>query len=196
MSINVYDNFFSEEDHNYIIEYCKNASYYYGEYDNDPDIFDEKYCTGLVHEVYHYTDKSPLKEKTYQPGGGHNKFINQRKIFDLFSNSIEQKFPNFKTEDMTRFYINCFAPSENPYFHTDGQVGTTFLYYPNLSWDLDDGGETQFVIANELYGVLPIPNRMIYFDANIFHKATPFRNKHRFSVAVKYNIHNSPEWKD
>jgi hypothetical protein len=97
---------------------------------------------------------------------------------------------------MTRFYINCFAPSENPYFHTDGQVGTTFLYYPNLSWDLDDGGETQFVIANELYGVLPIPNRMIYFDANIFHKATSFRNEHRFSVAVKYNMHNSPEWKD
>ncbi len=196
MLINVYDDFFSPEDFKFIVEYCKNASYYYGEYDNEPEVFDEKYCTGLVHELYYYTDELPLKESTYQSGGGHNKFINQQKLFELFSDSIEKKLPEYKSSNITRLYINCFAPSENPYFHTDGKSGTTFLYYPNLSWDLDDGGETQFFIDGELYGVAPIPNRMVCFDANILHKATSFRNKHRFSIAIKYNIHLDPEWKD
>jgi Rps23 Pro-64 3,4-dihydroxylase Tpa1-like proline 4-hydroxylase len=88
-------------------------------------------------------------------------------------------------------YINCFAPSENPYFHIDccdekDDNEVTFLYYPNETWDLDDGGETQFFINERIYGVAPIPNRLIYFNANILHRATSFRDRHRFSIALKY----------
>jgi hypothetical protein len=196
MTINVYDNFFSQENHNFILEYCKNASYFYGEYDNEPVVFDERYCTGLVHEVYYYTDTNSLSEISYQVGGGCSKTLNQKRLFDLFSISIEKKLPQYKSKDITRLYINCFAPTENPYFHTDGEVGTTFLYYPDETWDIDDCGETQFFIDGSFYGIPPIPNRLISFDANILHKATSFRNQHRFSIAIKYGIHHSPGWTD
>jgi len=83
-------------------------------------------------------------------------------------------------------YVNCFVPCERPYFHTDGDEGVTFLYYPNMKWDKDDGGETQFLMNDDLYGVLPIPNRMVVFSANLLHRATTFRNDHRFTVAIKY----------
>ena len=64
-------------------------------------------------------------------------------------------------------------------------VDCLFLFYIN-NWKLDDGGETQFLIDNQIKGVLPIPNRIVGFDANILHKATTFRNNHRFTLAIKF----------
>ena len=66
--------------------------------------------------------------------------------------------------------MNCFAPSETPYFHTDGK-GITFLYYPNLEWNLQDGGETQFYVDGNILGVPPAPNRLVMFDGEIVHRA-------------------------
>ena len=83
-------------------------------------------------------------------------------------------------------YINCFAPNENPYFHTDGE-GVTFLHYANDRFDLQEGGETQFYVDENIYGVIPIPNRLVMFDGRILHRATSFRNGHRFTVAIKYS---------
>ncbi len=83
-------------------------------------------------------------------------------------------------------YVNCFAPCENPYFHTDGDKGMTFLYYANDRWELNDGGETQIVVNDEIKGILPIPNRIVGFDANLVHRATTFRFKHRFTLAAKF----------
>ena len=84
-------------------------------------------------------------------------------------------------------YVNCFAPGENPYFHIDGSH-VTFLFYANEEWNIKMHGETQFFIDNEIYGVLPYPNRMIKFNANIMHRATSFRDRHRFTLAVKYSL--------
>jgi hypothetical protein len=50
------------------------------------------------------------------------------------------------------------------------------------------GGETQFVIDDEIKGVFPIPNRMVMFNANILHRATTFRSRHRFTLAIKYGL--------
>ena len=84
-------------------------------------------------------------------------------------------------------YINYFSPLENPFFHTDGSNGDiTFLFYLNDKWEIDDGGETQFYFNHTIYGVPPLNNRLVYFDADIIHKATSFRNKSRFTIAIKY----------
>lgn len=189
MSINVYDNFFNKGDYHFILDYCIKASYFYGEGFGDGKTFNPLFCTGLTHEVYHYTEDSLLLDESHLIGGDPTKIVNQKKLFDLFSSSIETQFPQYESKDITRMYINCFAASERSYFHTDGEVGTTFLYYPNQYWDLDDGGETKFFIDGSFYGVPPIPNRLVSFDANIEHTATPFRNRHRFSIAIKYGIH-------
>ena len=114
----------------------------------------------------------------------HN-ILESEKIYSLFESKLSV-VPFIKGRELYRMYVNCFAPSENPYFHTDGEDGYTFLYYPQKDWKLDDGGETQFIIDNNLYGILPEPNRMIMFEANIPHRATTFRDRYRFTVAIKY----------
>lgn len=157
--IEIKDQFLCEEDWNYVFSYCENGSYVYGETDGF-----SLPPTGMTHEI----PKNSL-------------------IYIL----LEEKTKSFVSNhhNLYRMYVNCFAPSENPYFHTDGDHGDiTFLYYPNKSWDLQEGGETQFVVDNEIYGVTPLPNRMVYFDADILHRATAFRNRHRFTVAIKYGV--------
>lgn len=155
--IEIKDEFLVREDCDYVHSYCEFTSYTYGETDG----YDLP-PTGMIHEI----QKNSL-------------------IYNLF----ETKTKPFVSDNLFlyRMYINCFAPSEQPYFHTDGDPGDiTFLYYVNKTWDYQEGGETQFIVDNEIYGVTPIPNRMVYFDASIMHRATAFRNRHRFTVAIKY----------
>lgn len=158
MQINFQDNFFDKREHQVIYDYCLNATYKYGETD---DVDTPQ--TGLVHNI-------PEDEFIYK--------LIKKKISDFDSHLSSMK--------LYRMYINCFAPSENPYFHIDGESGMTLLYYPNMDWSINDGGETQFYIDENIYGITPIPNRMVIFDASILHRATTFRNTHRFTVAIKY----------
>ena len=153
----VVDKFLETKDAEYVYKYCLTSSYTYGETDTDTTP-----PTGMVHEI----------NKT-------------ERIYKLFKKRIQEVFTNLQNVSINRMYVNCFAPSEKPYFHTDGKKGITFLYYINDSWQLDDGGETQIIVDNEIKGILPIPNRLVGFDANLVHKATTFRNKHRFTIAVK-----------
>ena len=158
MNINYDDKFFNDVEHQIIYDYCMGAEYSYGESDNKglP-------VTGMIHNI-------PETEFVYK--------IMKKTIYDRHEKVQQMK--------LYRMYVNCFAPNENPYFHTDGDKGLTFLYYPNMNWDLQEGGETQFYINNDIYGITPVPNRMVVFDANIQHRATTFRNDHRFTVAIKY----------
>ena len=34
--------------------------------------------------------------------------------------------------------------------------------------------------------IVPKPNRLVGFDANISHRATTFRKDHRFTIAIKF----------
>ena len=162
--VNVSDNYFTERQHQFILTYCENCSYKYGEVDNEGTP-----PTGLIHEI------PPTEE-----------------IYPLIERRIEQSMgPDANKYSLYRMYVNCFAPGENPYFHKDGR-GITFLYYANMEWDLQNGGETQFYIDGNILGVPPIPNRLVVFDGMIQHRATSFRNKHRFSVAIKYGYEETP----
>ena len=51
---------------------------------------------------------------------------------------------------------------------------------------MNELGETQFYMDDMIYGIPPIPNRMIMFNAHIKHRATSYRTQHRFTVAIKY----------
>lgn len=158
MQINYQDNFFSEREHKLIYNYCLNATYTFGETD-DVDTPE----TGLVHNI-------PEDEFLYK----------------LFKKKLSDFDPQLGSMKLYRMYINCFAPTENPYFHIDGENGLTLLYYPHEEWNLNEGGETQFYVDDDIYGITPIPNRMVIFDASILHRATSFRSSHRFTVAIKY----------
>lgn len=158
MEVNFIDQFLSRNEQEIVLNYCLSASYHYGEQDN-PDTP----VTGMIHNI-------PETEFVYK----------------LFRKTIADKVDEVRQMKLYRMYINCFVPAENPYYHIDGE-GLTFLYYPNVDWDLQQGGETQFYIDESIYGIVPKPNRMVVFDGMILHRATSFRNQHRFTVAIKYS---------
>ena len=157
--INVSNDFLSREDHQYVLEYCYGTDYQYGENDNA-----HTPPTGMIRNI--------------DP---------EEKVYSIFANRIYESCPETHQFNLYRMYVNCFAPSENPYFHEDGERGYTFLYYPQENWQLDDGGETQFYFDGNLYGITPEPNRMVMFDARMTHRATSFRDRHRFTFAIKYD---------
>jgi hypothetical protein len=155
--IEIKDNLLEAEQYLYVLNYCQRAKFTWGETDDY-----NLPPTGMVHEI----DETEL-------------------IYQVFRSKTQEIVPNL---NLHRMYVNCFAPSENPYFHIDWEDkgAVTFLFYPTEGWNYDDGGETQFIVDDEIYGVTPVPNRLVYFDADIPHKATSFRDRHRFTLAVKY----------
>ena len=157
-SIEIKDNFLEEADAKRVLEYCVQSSYTYGEVDTP-----QTPPTGMVHEIQRDED-----------------------IYKLFESKIKNYYRYVRKLNLYRMYVNCFSPSENPYFHTDGDKGVTFLYYVNDQWTLNEGGETQIIINDEIRGVLPLPNRIVGFNANLLHRATSFRSMHRFTLAVKF----------
>jgi len=162
IDISFSDNFFTEIDHKLIYDYCINAPYLYGESDNKGDEYNTP-PTGMTHNV----PETSL-------------------IYKIISKTLYDRVEFIRDMKLQRMYINCFAPKENGYFHQDGD-GYTFLYYPNLEeYHIDEGGETKFLVGDDIHGILPIPNRMAIFYGNIPHSATGFRNFHRFTVAIKY----------
>jgi len=157
MSIEIIDNLLDEPDE--ILQMCKTSFYKWGERDTI-----DKPRTGMVCNL---TPECPKVSKIL------------KKIFELK--------PEFKSKKLMRIYINCFAPSEQPYFHIDSENGTTMLYYATDIYDPDENGETQFLGKDDMiYGILPKPNRLVIFDANLKHRATSFRTKHRFTIAIKF----------
>ena len=157
--IKIIDNFFDKNIHNNLWEYCNKVSYRVGKEIDRPNALP----TGGVFEI---EDNNNLRG-----------FLNKE---------LKEKFKELQDLECYRVYINCFSPNENPYFHHDNDNGYTCLFYPNLDFELDEGGETQFFIDGKIEGVLPLPNRMVLFDANLDHKATSFRTKYRFTIAIKY----------
>ena len=156
--IELIENYLSQDSHNEIWDYCLNTSYKIGEKDN----FDTP-STGIVHEI-------PLDSH----------------ICNILNSLLKKNFL-LESKSIYRCYINCFSPNEDPYWHIDGE-GITCLYYPNLEYsNLNEGGETQFLLKNnDIRGVLPRPNRMVLFDGMIQHRATSFRTQHRYTIALKY----------
>ena len=100
---------------------------------------------------------------------------------------VNKKYPGFwDTYTLFRLYINCFAPREQAYFHTDSGVWT-FLYYPihNFDCDKNQGGCTEFFVDEQIIGIPPYYNSMVRFSAPMEHRATPFKDHHRFTIALK-----------
>ncbi len=156
------DDFLSPDDFMKVLDLCHTTQYSYGESDD--------YGlppTGMISQIQAKED-----------------------VFVLFKEVLKEKCPFVRDMSFYRMYINCFAPCENPYFHVDGE-GITFLYYVGDQWNLQDGGETQFYVDGNILGIAPIPNRLVMFSGMVQHRATSFRDRYRFTVAIKYNYdHN------
>lgn len=156
-----FDNVFTNDEHKMILEMCLQSKYMYGKGD----------------------------KPGFKPTGSVCKLDQKDEIPILMIKKISELDPDLKTCIIKKIYINCFAPSENPYFHQDSlsPSAVTALYYPHDFYDENEGGETQILASDDLIiGVKPRPNRVLIFKANLFHKATAYRTKHRFTIAIKY----------
>ena len=157
MMIKVFDNFLTEAEQKGVLDYCENkAKYQYGESDDGTT----PPC-GVTHDIH-----------------------KNSQLFKFLEEKIRPLAP--EGVPLYRMYINCFAPGEVPYFHTDGDDGVTFLYYPQFNWKPNDGGETQLYVNGNIQGIVPVPNRLMAFDATILHRATSFRDRWRFTIAIKF----------
>jgi hypothetical protein len=156
--INIIDNVFTEDDVKQLHNLFMTKPFYYGETDND-----DTPPTGLVHEI---TDSS---------------------LVNYFALNIHKYFNHLEPGKIYRSYVNLFIPRELPYFHIDGKNTLTCIIYINPNYDINEGGETQFLLDNKIVGIQPKSGRAVVFDGSILHRATSFRNFPRLTVALKYN---------
>jgi len=160
MNLLISDNFLTSFQANKVYAEIKAYAYTYGESDTD-----EFPPNGMV---YNFPSDSYLLKELLIP--------------------TYQAFPKLVGHVPFRSYINYFAPTENPYFHSDGDQGITVLIYVNPETSINEGGETQFLGANHcIHSVLPRPGRAVMFDARLVHKATSFRTQPRFTIAFKFD---------
>ena len=153
------------------------------------DIFDnqikfkEKIHKELLTLNYFYGETDNLDT----PPTGMISNLNHKQFTFETINSFCKTQDCFKNLKLMRAYVNLFAPREYCFFHSDEDANKTLIYYPNLDWDLNEGGETKFVSDNNtLVSVLPVSGRIIIFDSKIVHCATSFKDRHRFSVVFKF----------
>ena len=158
--IKVHDKFLDNKTYVKLVDHAKYAPYQFKEKDHiDAEFVGGIYEIGLQDNLFLFLDKT-----------------------------IKKTFKEIKNLNCERAYINLFIPGEKPYFHIDNENGFTFLMYLNEEYNIDMGGETSFLVNEEIKGILPIPNRAIIFDSSIEHKANSFRKDLRHTLALKYKL--------
>lgn len=174
--IEVYDDVCSYDDNVKLYRTLLNGNYEYGEYDmpHHPP-------TGLI---------SPINQQSQT-------FIQLLEYFlqldNPSSNNLLSVVQNHSKDlldgrnVLIRPYVNLFLPNERPFFHSDGKVITSMFYF-NPLYDIDEGGETQFFIDDQITGVLPKPSRLVIFDGTVLHRATSFRTKPRITAVIKFKV--------
>jgi hypothetical protein len=170
-SILAVDKALSPEDFREVSNFAYNASYTYGETD------EEKFKpTGLVSEL------DPDCEQDTE-------------IVDILNGIVLDKFPELESYELYRAYINCFAPREIANFHQDcedDEDQITILFYANKMYNgLNDGGTTEFYLDQKIIAIPPIPNTLVKFTSWVLHRATPLVSEHRFTYAFKYRKENN-----
>jgi len=108
--------------------------------------------------------------------------------------TVERLFPNERFTDQ-RAYVNCSVYGDAYYLHRDcalfeGHV--TALYYANLEWKPDWGGETIYFNDDEDAEcvISPRPGRLVIARGAILHRGNvPTRScfEERYSLAYKLN---------
>lgn len=168
--ITVHDNILTEEE----IEKCRvilirNCEFKYGEHDGP-----STEPAGVVCDFTQHIQSGSMLPHDI------NCILN-----NLITKIYEQN-KSLKNMNLYRMYLNLFLPNENPSFHIDRENTVTCLYYLNPLYDLNEGGETQFLIDEEIKGVISKPGRLTMFDGGILHRATSFKTKPRLTMAFKF----------
>ena len=114
-------------------------------------------------------------------------------IYDIIPEEIKTKH-HIAYENMDDTMINLISPDSRFHTHVDNDSihGRTLLYYMNLEWDVEWGGDTLFLDESgktiEFYAQFK-PGRLVIFDPKIPHlirPSTQLAPHYRFSLATKF----------
>ena len=108
--------------------------------------------------------------------------------------TVERLFPDEQFTDQ-RAYVNCSVYGDSYYIHRDcaaHERHVTALYYANLEWQPDWGGETIYYNDEEdaQFAISPRPGRLVIARGAILHRGNvPARNcyEERYTLAYKLN---------
>ena len=108
--------------------------------------------------------------------------------------TVERLFPNEQFTDQ-RAYVNCSVYGDSYYLHRDcvaQDQHVTALYYANLEWQPDWGGETIYYNDEEdaELAITPRPGRLVIARGAVLHRGNvPSRScyEERYTLAYKLN---------
>jgi SM-20-related protein len=108
--------------------------------------------------------------------------------------AVERLFPDERFSDQ-RAYVNCSVYGDSYYLHRDAaphDQHVTALYYANLEWQPDWGGETIYYNDEEdaELAVTPRPGRLVIARGAVLHRGNvPSRQcyEERYTLAYKLN---------
>ena len=107
---------------------------------------------------------------------------------------VAKAFPKEQFSDQ-RVYVNCSVYGDSYYMHRDcpaHELHVTALYYANLEWKPDWGGETIYYNDEEEPEIIvrPRPGRLVIARGAVLHRGNvPTRScyEQRFTLAYKLN---------
>jgi Rps23 Pro-64 3,4-dihydroxylase Tpa1-like proline 4-hydroxylase len=152
---------------------------------------------GALAKTLHYVRKE--KSRPGVPGlAAVYDIPNERIAADSFlcslKQTVERLFPAERFADQ-RAYVNCSVYGDSYYLHRDcppQEQHVTALYYANLEWQPDWGGETLYFTDDEdaELAISPRRGRLVIARGAILHRGTvPARGcyEERYTLAYKLN---------
>jgi hypothetical protein len=112
---------------------------------------------------------------------------------DFFSVHLLSKIKTITEDDFNveRIYFNGHngCSQGSPHTDTEQDNGRTFLIYCNKVWDMALGGNTSFILKDEVQSFFPYPKSAIYFQNNILHMASPIsKNFNGIRVTLAFKL--------
>jgi hypothetical protein len=167
--IHIFDNVVDYEFQTKMYIYIKNSLFGINGYDNS--ILEERHLT----LVSNYTEQD-----LYNTG-----FIIPEEVVNTVS---------LKDYAITSIMVNLCKPDDIFHTHIDDITGNglTLLYYANIKWDLEWGGDTIFLNTQTHdidYTSQYKPGRFVLFDGSIPHLIRPstrLATDYRFTLAIRF----------
>ena len=171
--IYVFDDVYDYAQRTKIYKYVINSRYQVGGIDN-----------GIIENRGHVTMASAYNRDDYNNIG-----------FDQFPKDIIDTLALNMQYVMTNTMVNLCKPDDIFHIHNDSheEGDYTLIYYANLNWNVEWGGDTVFLNENQddiEYVSQYTPGRFVIFDGRIPHLIRPSTRlapEYRFTIASRYS---------
>ena len=116
----------------------------------------------------------------------------ENNCFEMMCHALLKTLPPHK---LTEIVVNGQQHFHNTEFHTDcpGDDGLTFIYYVNMDYRTEWGGQTEVKVGSTLEVIDFIPGRVALFKGNYQHRGCSFSiptDSLRATVAIKVNLND------